>query len=155
MTFQALDFTPFTLISMPFILAFLILSAIAMVEALHKSSRKRKIWVFSAYTVSIIIVAFLSITSNNVNNENKEKAVANIAQKYDIKDVNWDSKNTIGGPLGTRKEGTILLTTNNGEQYVFQYKVNKETSEPTLIDMPIQGGNTVDKEKSAEALLKK
>lgn len=155
MTYQALDYTPFTVISIPFILAFLILSAITMVEVLHKTSRKRKIWIISAYLTSVLFVAFFGITGNNVNSANENKALANIAQKYDVKSVEWKSKTSTVGPLGDKKEGKILLTANNDEQYVFQYKADPNTSEPTLKDMPIQGGNTVDKEKSADSLLKK
>lgn len=155
MTFQPLDFTNYLGIFGIFFLLFPFAIAFSIVVAVMPTSRKKRIATYSSFLLITALLIITGMTNINIGNDNKEKATTNLAQKYEVKDVNWKSVDTTADPLGTVKEGKVLLTANNGEKYVFQYEINPETSEPKLVDMPIQGGNTVDKEKSAETLLKK
>lgn len=155
MTFQALDFTNYALFASISFLTMLVGLGLFLVFMTVTNSKPKRVSSLLISGLGLIAMVIFVVLSNVSSNVNKDFATANIMQKYDVKSVEWDSIKTTANPLGEIKEGEILLTANNDERYVFQYKVDEKTSEPTLLDMPIQGGNTVDKEKSAEALLKK
>ena len=157
MTFQALDFAPYGILMIPFLAAFIFSIGFFMASLAQPEDFKIKtrIFIIIAFVVSIFAFAVWGFAYVNSIDENQKKATANLTQKYDVKNVDWESKDATVGPLGNRKDGKIILTANNGERYIFQYSVNKDTYEPTLTDMPIIGGNNAGKEKSAESLLKK
>lgn len=126
MTFQALDFTLYGLLAIPFAIATPIFGAFAVVITAKTSTRKEKIVTYGGLAIAVIMSAIFGLMNLHTINENREKATSNIAQKYDVKEVDWKSPNTTTGPLGTTREGKILLTANNGEKYVFQYEVKKK-----------------------------
>lgn len=89
-----------------------------------------------------------------VKEHNAKASVNNLMKKYDLQEVKWDSADTTAGPKSTSGDGELLVRTNAGENYIFKYRVNTETSEPFLEDMPRQGGSTPEKTVTADSLLK-
>ena len=153
MTFQALDFTNYSMISTVLFIIFIGFTFGALVFT--GKNKKLKIFVVIGYVISILALLATFIPTSISKNENRDKATANIMQKYDVKSVDWHSSNTTADAAGEVREGKILVVDKTDQQYIFQYSVNKDTSEPTLMDMPIQGGNTPDKAKTASSFLKK
>lgn len=155
MTFQTLDQNPFLFISITLFIFTPLLATFAIVETVAVTTWGKRIFVYTLFVISLAGFIICNLLSAQIKENNEHKAAANLTQKYEVKDVDWKSVDTTADPRGLVKEDKILLTANNGEKYVFQYEVNPDTFEPKLIDMPIQGGNKVDREKSADALLKK
>lgn len=159
MVFISLDFTPYRTMMGAVLFGGIILSVIVFVIALSLQG-KTKVADYLGITslVMIVLTAVVGLTystlDHSANKANETKATQNIMQKYDVKDVNWKSFETNARADGETPDGKILLSTNNGNEYIFKYEVDPKTSEPTLKNMPIQGGNTADKDASAESLLK-
>jgi len=110
--------------------------------------------------VALAISGFVSfgvmaIINHVANGSNEDKATQNLMEKYDIQKVRWDAPETQANPVSVDREENLLVESGNGQLYVFKYTVSKETSEPILKNMPIQGGNAPDKSTTAEALLRK
>lgn len=104
---------------------------------------------------SSLVIAFHERSEMNKSDENhKTVATDNLKLKYDIKDANWDSKDTTAMPKNVSGENNLIIEGNDGKTYVFKYKVNLETGEPTLGDMPIAGGSSPQDAVTAESLLK-
>lgn len=156
MNYEALNTTSYLPIA--FIFAVFFMATVATFVASDSGIFFTKPWSYIAGISAVIFlgaaVAF-AFMGDTVNNKNQEVATQNIMNKYEVKEVEWESQNTTSRPDGSTKEGTLLVTGNDGGRYVFQYEMNANTGEPTLKDMPIQGGNTPDKAKSSDALLKK
>ena len=113
--------------------------------------------VYGTIAAAIIAGSVMSMVSHNAETANKFHAAQNIMQKYDVADVQWDSKQTNASPISDAKAAgnEIVVTASNRKSYVFIYEVNTGTSEPTLKDMPIAGGAADTNNLSAEDLLKK
>lgn len=153
MTFQALDFSPYPTICMVLFIVFMIFTFSTLVFT--GKNKKLKFFVGIGYGLSVIALFASFIPLATQTNENKDKATANIMQKYDVKSVEWESSNTTANPMGEVRDGKLLVSDKTDQQYIFQYSINKDSSEPTLKDMPIQGGANIDKAKTANSLLKK
>lgn len=125
---------------------------------------------FGIVMLVIVVVAGLlawgwaSFLTHNgeVDKRNYEVATQNIQTKYDVKSVDWKDSETDAHYTHTGKEPTeeyrnknhLVIETQNGKKYVFKYKVNMETYEPTLEDMPLPGGSKPNEEVSAASLEK-
>lgn len=84
----------------------------------------------------------------SANEENSEKAAANVMQKYDVMNIKFPETKTITRLPDADTEGEVLVIGTDGAAYKFQYQVDEYTSEPTLITIP---ESTV----PAEALLRR
>ena len=167
MNFQPLDYTNYNLLGFILItgsiLAFpLILWAVK--AAFFKKELSDSVvntligvGIFGTIAAAIIAGAISSMLGNNAETANKFHATQNIMQKYDVADVQWDSKQTNASPISDAKAAgnEIVVTASNRKAYVFIYELNTSTSEPTLKDMPIAGGAADTNNLSADDLLKK
>lgn len=91
----------------------------------------------------------------NMSDEfHKTVATDNLKLKYDIKDASWSAKDTTAMPKNVSGENNLIIEGNDGKAYVFKYKVNLETGEPTLGDIPIAGGYSPKDAVTVESLLK-
>lgn len=63
---------------------------------------------------------------------NKTIATENLKLKYDIKTADWNTKYTTAKPKDTTGEENIVIESKDSKRYVFTYKVNLDTGEPTL-----------------------
>ena len=161
MNFANLDFTSYSTCWIWF-LAILLISGFSLIWSIEQtgpkeSKLKKVIAVISAGLIVMVIVAtiVLTVTRINIADENIKTATQNITAKYELKEVHWKAAETSAHPTDVQEEGSLLVETSNGQQYIFKYSVDEETSEPTLKNMPIQGGDSPDKSTTAEALLKK
>lgn len=82
---------------------------------------------------------------------NKTIATENLKKKYDIKNVDWNTQYTNAKPKDTTGDNILVIESNDNKRYVFTYKVNLETGEPTLekVSEPYP-----EDDASAESLLK-
>ena len=173
MNFVALDYTDPTVwgfiagIGIPTLLLF---ASFAVLESLRKKFRDKPItakqegiYLGTTFVVLIAIsfglVASIMNHSNNVLAENQAKATQNIMQKYDVKKVDWNSSQTTASPTlragsSSKLKNEIVVEANNGKTYLFTYNLNKDTSEPTLGNMPIPAGSNQNDALNADDLLK-
>lgn len=108
-------------------------------------NNRRKITGFSLLAMAGIIgiVSVMTISGfYGKNTSNEAIATENIKAKYNVTDVSWDAKETKARPTATGRNEELLVTDDKGQQVVFKYKVNMQTGEPVLSNMPVQGGST-------------
>lgn len=173
MTFVALDYTDPTLwgfIAGMGIPTMLLIVSFIVLESLRKKFRNKPltgkqegIYLGATFAVLVAIsfglVSLIMNHSNNVLAENQVKATQNLMQKYDIKKVDWNSSQTTANPTlrsgsSSKPKNEIVVEANNGKSYLFTYNINKETSEPTLGNMPIPAGSNQNDALNADDLLK-
>lgn len=63
---------------------------------------------------------------------NKTIATENLKKKYDIKNADWNTQYTTAKPKDTTGKNILVIESNDNKRYVFAYKVNLDTGEPTL-----------------------
>ena len=117
-----------------------------------------------AAVAALLVWGWISYLTHNgeVSNHNYKIASQNIQAKYDVKSVVWNDSETNTDYTHTGKEPTeeyrnknrLVIETQNGKKYVFKYKINMDTYEPTLEDMPLPGGSKPDEVVSAASLEK-
>lgn len=173
MNFAALDYTDPTLwgfvagIGIP---ALLLIISFVVLESLRKNfkgkpitAKQEGIYLGTTFAVLIAIsfglVTLIMNHSNNILAENQVKATQNIMQKYDVKKVDWNSSQTTANPTlrsgsSSKPKNEIVVEANNGKAYLLTYNLNKETSEPTLGNMPISAGTSQNDMLNADDLLK-
>lgn len=124
---------------------------------LHSSKPVLTFCILSIITLSTCLGLSIHERSkmNKADEVHKTVATENLKLKYDIKDANWDANDTTAMPKNVSGENNLIIEGNDGKTYVFKYKVNLETGEPTLGDMPIAGGSSPQDAVTAESLLKK
>lgn len=110
--------------------------------------------------ISIFVTGGITMNHNHdASIHNKKIATDNIMQKYDVKDVDWDSPQTKAisnlGANGDERSRELVVETKDGKKYIFLYSVKKDSSEPTLDDMAVPSGGTNNESVSAKSLLKK
>lgn len=112
--------------------------------------------ILSIITLSTCLVIAIHERSEMDKSDEIHKTVAteNLKLKYDIKNADWNSKDTTAMPKNVSGENNLIIEGNDGKLYVFKYKVNLGTGEPTLGDMPILGGSSPQDAVTAESLLK-
>lgn len=167
MNFQPLDYTNYSLFQFIIIVCSMVgfplllwaAKAVFFKKELTDSVENTLLGVglFGAISAAIIAGAISSMLGHNAETANKFHATQNIMQKYDVADVQWDSKQTNTSPTSDAKAAgnEIVVTASNRKSYVFIYELNTKTSEPTLKDMPIAGGAADTNNLSADDLLKK
>lgn len=170
MNFAQLDYTQYNFIAfligfgVPSLLLIIFMVSFEKYRNKHKVSARTEGKIFGIVFISLVAVALVGVLGgenhmNNVLKDNQAKAEQNIMKKYDVKDVEWDSEQTKATPtLAEDSKGKasneLVLVADDGKAYLFRYDLNKETSEPTLKDMPIAGGSTPEDAVSADSLLK-
>lgn len=117
-----------------------------------------------AAVAALLVWGWASFLNHNgeVDKYNYGIATQNIQTKYDVKSVDWKDSETTAHYAHTGKEPTkeyrdknhLVVETQSGKKYVFKYKVNLETYEPILEDMPLPGGSKPDEAVSAASLEK-
>lgn len=112
--------------------------------------------VLSIVTISIFLGLASHERSESAKAHEVHKTVAteNLKLKYDIKDADWGSSDTTAEPKTVSGDNNLIIEGNDGKTYIFKYKVNLETGEPTLANMPIAGGSAPQDAVTAESLLK-
>lgn len=168
MNFHPLDYTNYNLLGFLLIIGSMIVFPLLLwaVKAVVFKKKEMSDKVYDTWlgvgflgivAAAIVAAAISSMLGHNAEASNKFYAAQNIMQKYDVKDVQWDSKQTRTSPIALERDAgnEIVLTANNGKSYVFIYELNTSTSEPTLKDMPIAGGSPTSNNLSADDLLKK
>lgn len=169
MTYDALNYTNYDLVGLAFCTIIPITLLIITVFVYKRIADKKGLTgeqdrtidvfgagIFAAIILGIIIGGIVGAVGAGAQDSNEQLAKQNIMKKYDVKEVDWDSKQTRASATQNFKDegNELVLTANNGKNYVFIYELNKETSEPTLKDMPIAGGTDSSDLLSAEDLLK-
>lgn len=91
--------------------------------------------------------------NKEVYNHNVEISQENLLSKYKLKDVNWTAIETTASPVSESGNETLLVEAQDGRSYIFKYRVDRNTSEPFLKDMPINGGDAPKEAVTAESLL--
>lgn len=167
MNFHPLDYTNYSLFGfliivgtmVGFLLFLWLVKAVFFKKELSESVANTLVGVgvYGTIAAAIIAGAISSMMGHNAETANKFHAAQNIMQKYDVADVQWDSKQTNASPISDTKAAgnEIVVTASNRKSYVFIYDLNTSTSEPTLKDMPIAGGAADTNNLSADDLLKK
>lgn len=95
--------------------------------------------------ILLIIVATSTIFLINVVSlpgENRAALVHNIQEKYEVDEVKLQAYDVITYPTSTNEQKVHVIV--DGDAYMFYLSQDKNTWEPTLIDPPINGGNTQD-----------
>lgn len=173
MNFVALDYTDPTIwgfVAGMGIPTLLLIASFVVLESLRKKFRNKPltgkqegIYLGAIFAILVAIsfglVASIMNHSNNILAENQAKATQNIMQKYDVKKVDWNSSQTTSSPTlhsgsSSKPKNEIVVEANNGKTYLFTYNLNKETSEPTLGNMPIPAGVNQNDALNADDLLK-
>lgn len=126
---------------------------IAIILCLAAISFRYKWLIATASAFSLAMLGFTMYVDSTVKPAAQQKAVSNLSQKYDIKAVDWESKDTTVGPI-SKGGGEIVVEVKDGEKYIFGYAVNRETGEPTLTNIPTRGGATSSQAVTAESLQK-
>lgn len=72
---------------------------------------------------------------------NQSAATENLKKKYTLNDVEWLADETTAEPYQTDSYGNLVVVDEQGQRIVFKYKANRETGEPLLSNMPVQGGS--------------
>jgi hypothetical protein len=111
--------------------------------------------------IGLIVVGITLLTGFNLVDQfakiekgNKIAVTENLKTKYDIKEVYWDARETTAEPKDTESNENIVIESTNGKKYVFKYKLDLKSGEPTLSDMPVAGGTAPQEAVTAESLLK-
>lgn len=161
MKYAALDFTNYGIISAILFLSAMVVLLIGIGSSLYFEKKKReKVSNFTMFA-ALPIAALLIIGSvvslfhmGNVNRHNKELATQSLMAKYDLKSVDWDDRRTRVSEVSESGDSNLVVTSQDNQRYIFNYVMDHQTSEPTLLNMPIEGGKTPDRATTAEALLK-
>lgn len=104
-------------------------------------------------SAAILLVAI--ITDGVVKDSNRKKAAENILTKYNIEKVVLnDYRSSAYGDGATKRNDPTLLVIINGEEHIYRYEVNRETSEPTLKDVNQHSGKQTTPGPLAETLVK-
>ena len=105
--------------------------------------------------ISAVILLVAIFTDGIVKNDNRKKAAANIIAKYNIEKVILnDYRSGAYGDGSTKRNDPTFLVLVNGEEHVYRYEVNRETSEPTLKDVEQHSGRQTTPGPLAETLVK-
>lgn len=105
--------------------------------------------------ISAVILLAAIITDGLVKKDNREKAAENIIAKYNIEKVILnDYRSSAYGDGTTKRNEPTFLVIINGEEHVYRYEVNRETSEPTLKDVEQHSGRQTASGPLAETLVK-
>ena len=147
MTFEALDLTHYDYIALGLLLPTFIFGG-------YQIATGKKLYLIGMLVFGVTLCGLILHVQFNVKPDTQQKAAANISKKYDVKEVLWNAKQTTATAANQRADETLVVELNDGAKYVFNYKIDKATSEPTLSDLPIQGGSNTDKVKSANDILK-
>ena len=161
MKYAALDFTNYGTITavLFFVAMVLFLIAIATSAQLDKKKRVKAsmavLFTGLGLAVVLLIGSVISLVHmGNVNTHNRELATQSLMEKYDLKSVDWDDFRTKANEVSSSGDRNIVVTSQENQRYIFNYVMDHKTSEPTLLNMPIEGGKTPDRATTAEALLK-
>lgn len=161
MKYAALDFTHYAIISAILFFAAMIVLLIGIAVSLHLEHKKREkasnFTLFTALPITVLLIIvsiFTMVHMGNVNSHNRELATQSLMEKYDLKSVDWDDSRTRTNEVSDSGDRNIVVTSQNNQRYIFNYMMDHKTSEPTLLNMPIEGGKTPDRATTAEALLK-
>lgn len=98
--------------------------------------------------------ANLDISYDRSEERNMTSATENLKSKYDLKEINWESKDTKAEPTSTSGDDELSVEANDGRLYIFKYRVDKGSGEPFLKDMPISGQSAPSETATADSLLK-
>lgn len=161
MTYSPLNYTHYDLLAgILFTVCLLSIAAGILFYAILLTQNKmgqltKMVTVFSGVIgLSLIGSIGLFIADEETNHANQTIATKNLSQKYEFKDILWQNPETTAYANGHIRDGRIVLLTKDGQEKSFIYTVNPQTHEPTLSDLPIQGGAYPDKVKSANDILK-
>lgn len=161
MKYAALDFTNYGVIGAILFFGGMITILAGIFLSLYLEKKKHEkasmVSLFSGFSVgALIIIASLSMLGvvMNVNNHNREIATQSLLEKYNLKSVDWDDQRSRANEVSNSGDRNIVVTTHDNQRYIFNYVMDHQTSEPTLLNMPIEGGKTPDRATTAEALLK-
>lgn len=161
MNFAPLDFTDyqaivFGLFGVALLLGFILFGIDQATGVHNEGNNKTKAGKASIAIITLTVIACIGsmsvmIASFPVKNNNNSLATQNIMEKYDVREIHWNAKETEVRSNGSKEKdstGEVLITLPNNEKQLFLYEVNKDTSEPTLKDSPLHG------KTNADALLK-
>lgn len=160
MDFTPIDFTPYLMIAGFAGLGTSIFGLVwvCATDGVKKPYPKdRKPWIVIGATLSILfllVTILSSVLAVRAGDSNKENATANILQKYNLSEVLWDARQTKVYPTDDDGDRQILVETKDEQRYIFHYRVDRETGEPTLYDMPIEGGKAPEEAVSIRSLIK-
>lgn len=105
--------------------------------------------------ISAVILLVAVINDGLVKKNNREKAAENILVKYNIQKVVLnDYRSGAYGDGSTKRNEPTFLVIINGEEHVYRYEVNHETSEPTLKDINNPPGKQTAPGPPADTLVK-
>lgn len=135
MAFAALDFTDYSHIIAKIIIGVLITLFINYFIAWFSDGLSYFIFAMVLMFTAWGIVT-THVNSQTVYEENAVKAQSNLTQKYNILDASWESLKTPTRRDDSDAEGGVLVLAGDGKEYKFQYVVDEETCEPTLITSP-------------------
>lgn len=103
----------------------------------------------------IFTACFVGLANDmQAKDHNRNIATENLKAKYDISEVYWDARETNSDFKDTQPHD-LLVENDKNQQFIFRYRLNPETNEPFLIDMPVKGGESPHKPITANSLIRK
>lgn len=142
------------------VIALVLIFVIAAAMKMDAKKADSLIWISVVAGIVVGVISGFVLVDKEAKaiEHNKKAGAENIMEKYDIKAVLWSSPQTNAIPNLEPKWKTgreVVVEAKNGVKYIFLYELNKETSEPTLVDMAVPGGSNDLPAVNADSLLKR
>lgn len=91
---------------------------------------------------AIPVAVIFGIAGGEKNDVASANLKQNIMQKYDVQDVDYTFSPYQTNPRATYEQ-RVLIETKEGKRVIFMLEQNQDTSEPTLLDVPIEAGQNI------------
>lgn len=132
-----------------------LLMAIGIAVTLKKNN---VLWFLGAAIIAFFMLLFTFFgmvdANKDVDSRNMEIASQNLIKKYDVSKVYWHSGESNTSISSTEAKNNVLVETANSQQYIFRYRIDPQTNEPFLVNMPVRGGDTPTAPVNADSLLR-
>lgn len=146
---------PMSPLSLTIIIAAIIFIVIGVIVTMKKNN---VLWFLVSAIVAFLmmLITFFSMidANNETDSRNMEIASQNLIKKYEVSKVYWHAGESNTSISSTEAKYNVLVETDNNQQYIFRYRIDSQTNEPFLINMPVRGGDTPTAPVSADSLLR-
>lgn len=125
-------------------------------SAFNDFKNRRKLIGVAFLLVAVLTIGTVTMMARGqygMNLSNVSVSTENLKTKYSLKDVEWLTSETTARPQNTNTEGVLVVVDEENQRIAFGYKVNMETGEPYLVNLPLRGGSAPG--VTAESLEKK
>lgn len=135
------------------------LAVLLMAVGIFITLKKNNVlWFFGSAGIAFLALLFTFFGMVDANKDaysrNMEIASQNLMKKYEVSNVYWNSGESNTSINSTEAKYNVLVETDNSQQYIFRYRIDPQTNEPFLINMPVRGGDTPTAPVNADSLLR-